>query len=787
LKDEKCNECPFRYHKYVGSDGPTDAKIFIIGEAPGAKEEKDGKPFVGGAGSVLNSLLSRAGIDRSKDVYIANVLKCRPPNNKIDTPAAHKAIQCCTPKLTEELKRVKANVVVPMGNTALGALGYSDYRITHARGYIFPSDFGKVIPTFHPAYIMRQQHEFYTAWMDWLKIERHSKVRAIPSIMERFRVTPKILDIEMFVLQVFNRLELGEDITLAVDLETFEGNPMDIPIKTVGLAINNTHALVIPFITQSGNEYWQSHDEKIRAIMAIGKLLENPRITKMCHNALFDVLVLMNHGFTIEGPIFDTMLAQYLLYHPSAHSLEYLVSVYTEYPPWKLEKGSDDISFREYNARDCVVLHMMKHDLERDLKDNGAEYVFNILMNVIKPTCQMMLNGIPVDMTRVLAVKTRLESELQSLALGIHAHAGVEFNINSSKQLADVLFKKLKFVSGVKTKSGSLSTAEDVIKKVSLRYPQHPLPDMILEYKNKQKQLSTYIINLESNLHSDNRIRSSFKLHTAVTGRYTSSGPNLQNLPNRKDPGGYIRGMYRAAPGRIIIEGDYSQAELMIFAVLANDEPWLKAFANGEDVHAQNMVDMIGNYDPKHRTFIKNFVYGLIYGSEGGEIEKVAPKELMKSISVRGMLDNLQATHPAIFQYREKIERQITDHKYVTNAFGRKRWYTNKPTKADIRSAVNFPIQSTAADIMHLKTLKIAEVLEHMDLLILQLHDAYYIETFAGRRDIVAPRMKHVMEEPVHAPTGYEFNLKVEIEYGPSLSGKEMTKWQDQEQTKTTA
>ena len=309
----------------------------------------------------------------------------------------------------------------------------------------------------------------------------------------------------------------------------------------------------------------------------------------------------------------------------------------------------------------------------------------------------------------------------------------------------------------------------------------------MLEYRKLEKRRSTYIGGLTKNLHSDSRIRSSFKLHTAVTGRYGSSDPAMQNLPNRSDPGGYIRGMYRAPAGYTIVEGDYSQVELMVFAVLANDTIWQNAFADGEDIHHNNMVDMIGYYDEKYRTFIKNFVYGLIYGSEGDEIEKVAPKELTQIISIRQMLVNLQNSHPAIFEYRQKIAEEIYKNKFVVNAFNRRRYYPSKPTKADIRSAVNFPIQSTAADIMHLKTPMIDEALDWpLDKLILQLHDAYYVETLNSRVQTIATVMKEVMEEPVHTPTGYTFNLKVEIEYGPSLSGKEMTKWQHQVKVQVT-
>lgn len=779
MKDKLCEGCPFLGHPYVGPEGPQDAKIVIIGEAPGKNEEEKGRPFIGGAGKVLNMLLRSAGIDR-KEVYITNVLKCRPPKNNLYTPDAFKAISCCKRRLYEELGELHPAVTVPTGNAALQVLGY-DYKITHARGSILNSKkLGKIIPTWHPAYIMRQWQEFYTGQVDWRKIKEHSEYGNVPEHPEHFNVFPKILDVEMFAMQVCNRAAAGENVQLALDIETFKGNPSEIPIKTIGMALNSTHAIVVPFLTQGGDEYWGTEDELRRAIEAIGRILQEPNVTKICHNSLFDIYVLMNHGFTIAGDMYDTEIAQYLIFHPSAHSLEYLVSIYADYQAWKLEAGVTDKAFREYNARDCVVLHMIKPKIDSDMRDNRVQYIFDILMNVILPTCRMMMNGIHVDLDKVEEVSTMLNADVNKSLQKLFIHAGQEFNPNSPQQLGNILFNQMGLKSGVKTKSkASKSTAEDVLKKLAIRYPDNHFVEEMLNYRKLDKRRGTYIGNLSKNLHEDSRIRSSFKLHTAVTGRYASSGPNVQNLPQRSDPDGYIRGMYRAPAGYAIIEADYSQVELMIFAVLANDEPWLQNFADGEDVHANNMKDMLGYYDPKYRTFIKNFVYGLIYGSEGGEVEKVAPKELMQVISVKQMLHNLQRTHPAIFEYRFKIAEQINKNKYVTNAFNRRRYYTSKPTKADLRSAVNFPIQSTAADIMHLKTPLIDEAIDWpQDKLILQLHDAYYIEALESRVNAVASILKEVMEEPVHTPTGYTFNLKVEIEHGPSLAGKEMTKWQ---------
>lgn len=765
---------PFTGANFVPGVGNPRAEIMVIGEAPGANEDAQGKPFVGGAGKILDMALKAAGLSRS-DMYITNVLKYRPPNNNIKHPKAQLAMKGFKQALLTEIFRVKPNVIVPLGNTPLNALGI-EYPITRARGSIFGTSLGKVIPTYHPAYVMRQWHEMFTSIRDWSKIKRHMSNRVVREPIENFIIDPTLKDLELLELRVQTQLRKGNDVVLGIDLETFYvDHPLDTPIKTIGISTSPTNAIVVPFITQSGNYYWKSDGEATQAIDIINRLLSDPRITKMCHNALFDVLVLMHHGFEVVNPIYDTMLGQYLVYHPSPHTLEYLVSIYSDYPAWKLEAGENDKEFREYNARDCVVMQAFKEQLDEDILSNNVHHVFENVCKVILPTCRMMLNGIGLDRTKYNATRDMLTADIGQLTSELQELSGrPSLNPAANQQVAKVLFSDMNLTSGVRTKGGKYSTDKSVLNKLSNRYPDNEFVSKMIQYREYEQRYKTFIKNLRT--HDDGRVHSQFALHTAVTGRYSSKNPNLQNLPARTDPQGYIRQMYRAAPGNKIVEFDYSQQELMIFAELAGDEIWKEAFRNSEDVHALNAVALIGFYDKKYRTFVKNFIYGLIYGSEGGEIEKVAPRELLEKISIRQMLNNLQKEHPWLFEYRKKIEKDVYKNHYVLNAYGRKRWFVGKPTKADLRAAYNFPIQSTAADIVHEKTPYIDELMLENEgcKLILQLHDAYYLEMPEEAIPRVAPIVRQIMEERVVTPLGYEFNLKVEGEQGPSLSAVEM-------------
>ena len=761
--------------RFVSGEGPEGASILILGEAPGYWENKYGRPFIGPAGKLLNNFLQNAGISR-EDCYVTNVIKYQPPGNKINTHDAIDQVQKNTKALISEIRRVKPKVIVPTGNTALQALGFN-YKIGKSRGSIIDSPFGKIIPTYHPASLFRQWHETFTVQKDWIKIARHASKLGVPQWKENFLIKPTIEDVEELSMFLNNLVNSGIKVSVAIDLETYKvDNPLITPIKTVGIAQNETTATVIPFITQSDQYYWDNETRALRAIQAIANILENPNIEKVFHNALFDVLVLMNHGFTIEGPIFDTMLGQYLVYHLSPHDLGYVVSVYTDYPPWKLTEGHGDIEFRKYNARDCVVLNIIKPELESDINDNNVRVVFDILMKQIVPTVKMMLNGIYLDKNRYENVKEMLESHLEEIRQRISEIAGFQINLESNRHMRNLLFKQLKLRSDVKTKGGQKSTGKDVLNRLSLRYPDLKVLDDIQEYRTLSTRYKTFIKNVQ--VLEDGRVHSNFKLHIVVTGRYSSTNPNIMNLPSRADPDGYIRKMYTAAPGNKIVAADYSQIELMIFAEIARDELWMQAFREGKDVHVINAEGLLGFYDEKYRTFVKNFIYGFIYGSEGGDIAKVAPKELIQRMSIETMMNNLKMTHPALFSYRENIENQIKTQRYITNAFGRRRWYVDKISKEDIRSAYNYPIQATAGDIMHIKMPEIDQELNWpKEKLILQLHDAFYLEVPERNVDRAAQLLKTIMEEPVYSPMGYEFNLKAKVEVGDSLSSKEMEEW----------
>lgn len=764
-----CADCPFKGTRPVPSELRPDAPIAVIGEAPGEDEDKYGRPFVGTTGQVQDKIQGIAGL-RREDCSFLNVLKCHPPTvngikNNIKTADAHKAIGLCQPRMLAELQSLRAKkVIVPVGNTSLRSLGI-DAPIGEARGSTFDTQYGQVLPTWHPGYIVRQWQEYDTSIRDWKKIKRYAFGMNKPLPAENFHLFPTVLEVEQLCSEINSR-----KLPIGVDIETYYARPTTTALKLISFSWSPSDALVIPFINEAGNYVWANEDEEERVIMAVGSVLENPNIEKIFQYGIFDITVLLNHGFKVVGPIFDIILAHYLIYEPVAHDLAFIVSTYADYPAWKLTKGKgDDYDYRKYNARDTIVLHLVKPTLENEIKALKLEWLMRTLNGAVIPTARMAVNGIQFNTERRDEIAVKLATHLNELQEKIETLGHSQgINLNSTKQVSDMLFKTLKLRSGVKTDGGALSTNEDVLKKLVLRHPESSVPQLLLDYREAEKIRSTYI---DPPVNADGRVHSTFSLHTTVTGRFSSSEPNLENLPNpARDKTGFIRTLYTSHAGGCIIESDRSQVELRIFAQLANDLPWLTAFDNGEDIHKLNMIDMYGEYVEEFRTFIKNFIYGIIYGSEGQEIERVAPLEFLRKVKIQQALINLWSKHPALFSYKSGIEKQLVNNRRIISPFGRIRWFPSKPTKENLREAINFPIQSAVADGMHFHFAILDRELDpEKDKIILQLHDSFYIETSESRADTVAKIIKDVMETAIKAPNGMVFKWPIEQKIGKNM------------------
>jgi uracil-DNA glycosylase family 4 len=436
--ESKCSECPLEGRKKVYSSGPEDAKIAIIGEAPGETEAKRGEPFVGPAGGWLRRALNNVGILPHR-VHLTNVILCRPPGNKIDSEEGKEAIKCCRNGFIKEIDTLRkrgVKVFVPTGNVPIHAFGIEG-NITKVRGSVFIRDFNEkikrfvdsetgflVLPTFHPSFIMRGQIKEATTWENDLeKVRKLAEKKTYKPLPEEFIIEPTIKEVEAFARKV-----IGDQSVLGLDIETTGLNPYYCKIFMVGFSIDSIHSFVIPLLDKGEKQYWKNGDF-FRAKEAVREILAHCPV--IVQNALFDVRVLEYNGYPIKEIADDTMIAHHVIHPELPHNLGYITSVYGQTPYWKgavlgSEKrigDRDQIAERTYNARDTVVLHQIMPELKKDLKRSGTEEIYEkISKPLIRPVLEMVSNGMLIDQRRlkswrgsVMRKDKKLMQELRTL------------------------------------------------------------------------------------------------------------------------------------------------------------------------------------------------------------------------------------------------------------------------------------------------------------------------------------------------------------------------------------
>jgi DNA polymerase-1 len=504
------------------------------------------------------------------------------------------------------------------------------------------------------------------------------------------------------------------------------------------------------------------------ALAALGALLEDPSIAKEGHDLKFDAIVLARHGITLAGLELDTMLASYLLdATSSARQLEDLALEHTSYRALSEEdvcgRGVKALSLAALPAEAAVDFAGERADLVgqlapifRDLlaKEQLREVYDSLELLLIPVLVAIERAGVRVDLPALAAQSHTLEQDLAQRTATIYDRAGVEFNINSPKQLAEVLFEKLQLPVLKRTgTSRAPSTAVEVLEELALA---HDLPRMILEWRGLMKLKGTYIDALPQLVNPDTgRIHTCFNQAIAATGRLSSSDPNLQNIPIRTALGREIRGAFIADPGHVLISADYSQIELRVLAHLAEDETLIEAFRRGDDIHDQTALKVFGSESAKdrheQRSIAKMINYALLYGKTAFTLAKdigVTPQ------AAQEIIDAYFAGFPRVRAYIDRTLEEGRSTGVVKTMFGRRRLMPELTSRdfqrrsAAEREAVNMPIQGTAADIM-----KRAMIACHAAFatrpdarMILTVHDELVFEVPESRADEMAALVRERMQ-----------------------------------------
>ncbi|MDY6026280.1 DNA polymerase I [Bergeyella zoohelcum] len=557
---------------------------------------------------------------------------------------------------------------------------------------------------------------------------------------------------------------LLEQKAVCFDTETTSLDEMEAEIVGMSFSYKKGLAYYIPLS--------DNREEAQKTIDIFKPFFEAKTVMKIAHNFKYDYKVLKNYGVHFDGVLFDTMIAHYLLNPDGRHGMDYLSEIYLNYIPISIEtligkKGKNQLSFRQvdrehqtlYAAEDADITFQLYEIFGPQLqKENLENLFFQIEMPLMKVLADMEREGIALDVNWLLQESKDLEQDLKNIEQKIFTFTENEFNLNSPKQLGEVLFDQLKLdPKAKKTKTGQYATSEDVLQKLT---HTHPIIPLILEYRTYQKLKSTYVDALPTQISKiDGRVHTSFSQTTAATGRLASLNPNLQNIPIRTERGQQIRGAFRAEKGKKIISADYSQIELRLIAEISGEKNMIEAFQKGEDIHASTAAKLfkipIDEVNKTQRSQAKTVNFGIIYGQGAFAL---AEQTGLSRAEAKQMIDAYFQTYPTMKGWMTAQVKKARELGYVETLLGRKRHLKDIQSNNFVvrshaeRNAVNAPIQGSAADIIKIAMIEISKKLKEENRatkMLLQVHDELIFEAPLEEVEAVTALITSCMENAV--------------------------------------
>lgn len=547
----------------------------------------------------------------------------------------------------------------------------------------------------------------------------------------------------------YKLIETEEDAKLLCDkLLTFDTICLDT--ETTSIDAIRAKLVGLSFSVKKGEAWYVAVPRETEAaqhmVQIFSSIYENDKILKVGQNLKYDLTVLANYGIQLKAPLFDTMLAHYLVQPELRHNMDYLAEIYLNYqtihidtligPKGKNQKNMADLApadICDYACEDADITLQLMEPLKAEMEKNQLTRVFHeIEMPLMPVLAQMERNGVRLDTEVLSETGEQFRQRMQQLETEIYELAGHPFTITSPRQVGEVLFDELKLnEKAKKTKSGQYSTGEEVLEAIKHK---HPIVEKILAHRALKKLISTYIDALPKLIYpATGRIHTSFNQAVTATGRLSSSNPNLQNIPVRGDDGREIRKAFVPEPGCIFFSADYSQIELRIMAHLSADEHLVNDFRCGRDIHAATASRIfhkpIEEVSRDERRKAKTANFGIIYGisafglAERMEVSRTEAKEL---------ITNYFDTYPRVKEYMQTSVKRARELGYIVTEFGRRRYLPDITSRNAVvrgyaeRNAVNAPIQGTAADIIKIAMVRIAQRFEAEGIqskMILQVHD----------------------------------------------------------------
>lgn len=566
---------------------------------------------------------------------------------------------------------------------------------------------------------------------------------------------------------------------LSLDTETTSTNAIEAELVGLSFAVEERKAFYVAIPA--------NREEALKIVAIFKPLYEDPEILKVGQNIKYDIEVLRHYGVEVAGPMFDTMIAHYLLQPELRHNMDYMAEVYLGYrtvhieeligPRGRNQKNMRDLSptdIYEYACEDADITLRLKNVLEPKLDEAGVARLFrDIEMPLVGVLADMELNGVCLDTEALHETSEVFNKRMTAIEQHIYELAGERFNISSPRQVGDILFGKMKIVDKPKkTKTGQFVTSEEVLQQLRSK---SPIIDEILNYRGLKKLLSTYVDALPKLINPrTGRIHTSFNQTVTATGRLSSSDPNLQNIPVRDDDGKEIRKCFIPEPGCLFFSADYSQIELRIMAHLSEDENMIEAFREGFDIHAATAARIwhkdIGEVTPAERKKAKQANFGIIYGIT---TYGLAQRMDISNGEARDLIDGYFLTFPRVEAYMEQAKETARKQGYAETLFHRRRYLPDiNSHNATVRgfaerNAINAPIQGSEADIIKVAMVRIHRRFKAEGIrskMILQVHDELNFSVFPEEKEqverIVVEEMQgaYKLRVPLVADAGWGKN-----------------------------
>lgn len=559
--------------------------------------------------------------------------------------------------------------------------------------------------------------------------------------------------------------KLSQTDTIGIDTETTSLDAMNAALVGISIAFQAGEAVYIPV-----GHSLTAAPEQLDLQDVLGRLkphLENPALKKIGQNLKYDQHVFANYGIALNGIAGDAMLASYIIESHLGHGLDELSERWLGLETITYEslcgKGAKQIGFAdvaigqatEYAAQDADFALRLEAHLRAQMDAKQLEMYEKMELPVAQVLFEMERNGVQIDRAELARQSAELGAELMKLEQEAYAAAGQPFNLNSSKQLQEILFDKMGIpTKGLKkTAKGGISTNEAVLEQLA---PDYPLPKIILQNRSLAKLKSTYTDKLPEMISpKDGRVHTTYAQAVAITGRLASNNPNLQNIPIRTAEGRRVRRAFTAPQGSVIVSADYSQIELRIMAHLSGDKTLIAAFQNGEDVHRRTAAEVFGiateNVSPEQRRYAKTINFGLIYGMGQYGLAKSLG---IDNLSAKTFIDRYFARYPGVAEYMQRTKEQAAAQGFVETLFGRRLYLPdirNKNANARAgaeRAAINAPMQGTASDLIKRAMIDVSRWLSDdllQSKLIMQVHDELVLEVPEAELDLVKEKLPQIM------------------------------------------